>query len=323
MAFIDEAKIYVKGGNGGDGCNSLHRNKINRRGKPDGGPGGRGGDVIMRADCNVQTLLDFYYNKHFRAQRGAHGGSNNKTGRNGEDLYVKIPPGTTIRDSHTRLVLREITRIGDSVVISRGGSGGRGNSRGRESTKGEEVGEKELLLELRLIADVGLVGYPNAGKSTLISKISRARPKIANYPFTTKEPVLGVVKLYDGAHFVVADIPGLIDGAHAGRGLGDKFLRHIERTKLLVHMVDISALEGRPPYDDYKRLNRELRLYSPALGKKPQIVALNKIDMESAGENVTAFRKHLRRKVYPISALTGEGLKGLLDAILKKLKSQG
>jgi GTP-binding protein len=320
MPFVDEAKIFVKAGNGGDGCSSIHRDKFNRRGRPDGGHGGKGGDIIMRVDPNVQTLLDFRYNRHFRAERGAHGGSNNKTGRNGEDLYIRIPPGTTVRDVETGLVLRELTRVGESVIVCRGGAGGKGNSRGREATRGEETAEKEVVLELRLIADAGIVGYPNAGKSTLISKISNARPKVAGYPFTTKDPVLGVVKYYD-TNFVVADIPGLIDGAHLGRGLGDRFLRHIERTKLLIHLIDVATLEGRSPYEDYKKLNRELRLYSPALGEKNQIIALNKIDMASE-EVIAALKKRFRKKIYPISALTGEGVKELVSEVVKKLEQQ-
>ncbi|MFH1995973.1 MAG: GTPase ObgE [Candidatus Omnitrophota bacterium] len=322
MPFIDEAKIFVKGGAGGDGCNSMYRDKLNRWGKPDGGPGGKGGDVIIAGSTHVQTLLDFYYNRHFRAPKGARGGSNNKAGRNGEDLLINVPPGTTIRDIQTGLVLREIANAGDSVVISKGGKGGRGNSRGREAVQGEAVEEWEIKLELRLIADIGLLGYPNAGKSTLISKISNARPKIANYPFTTKEPVLGVAKLFGEEHVIVADIPGLIEGAHAGRGLGDRFLRHIERTKVLVHMIDISAQEGRSPIEDFRRLNRELALYSAALARKPQIIALNKIDLESASGRVDEFRKYVRKKVYPISAITGVGLKDLLVAAHKKLRSK-
>jgi len=318
--FIDEARISVKAGDGGDGCNSFHRHKLNRIGYPDGGPGGDGGDAIFEADENVQTLLDFHYRQHFRAESGSHGGSNTKKGHRGEDIHIKVPPGTLIRDAGTGLVLRDLVRPGDRVVIAKGGAGGRGNSRGRESEDGAPGEEKAIILELKLIADAGIIGYPNAGKSTLISKISSARPKIANYPFTTKEPALGVVKLYDGAGLVVADIPGLIEGAHKGKGLGHKFLRHIERTKVLIHLVDIAALEGRDPYTDYLNLNNELKLYSRELSKKPQIIALNKIDCAEK-KKIAAFKGKIgKKKVYPVSALKGDGLKELLRALYTECK---
>jgi len=320
--FIDEVRIYVKAGDGGDGCESMYRDRVNRIGRPDGGPGGDGGDVIFEADGNSQTLLDFQYRQHFKAKSGSHGSSNHKKGRRGEDLHIKVPPGTIIKDDETRLVLRDLVRPGDRVIIARGGAGGRGNSRGRGATAGDPGEEKTLRLELKLMADVGIVGYPNAGKSTLISKISSARPKIASYPFTTKEPILGVVKLYEGSSIVVADIPGLIDGAHNGKGLGHQFLRHIERTKLLVHLIDIAACDCRDPYADYENLNSELKLYSKELAKKPQIIVLNKIDCAQAKGNVAAFKKHLpKKKIFLISALTGTGVKELLDTVYKKVKS--
>ncbi len=320
--FIDEARIYVKAGDGGDGCNSFYRDRFCRKGRPDGGPGGNGGNIIFEADENVQTLLDFQYRQHFEAARGAHGSSNHKKGTRGKDLHVKVPPGTIIKDYETSLVLRELLRAGDSVVIVKGGAGGKGNSRGRPSEKGSPGEEKTLLLELKLIADVGIIGYPNAGKSTFISKISSAHPKIADYPFTTKEPVLGVVKLYDSQTFVVAEIPGLIEGAHEGRGLGDRFLRHTERTKILIHLVDVAACEGRDPIGDFKNLNRELSLYSKELMKKPQVIALNKIDLPSAKDNIKIFKKSFpRKKVFQVSAVSGKGIKELLNEIYKKLKS--
>lgn len=320
--FIDEAKIYVKAGNGGDGCNSFYRDKWNRIGRPDGGPGGDGGDIIFDADGNVQTLLDFQYRQHVEANSGTHGSSNHKKGHRGSDLHVKVPAGTIIRDAETGLVLRDLVNIGDSVIAAKGGAGGRGNSRGRESKKGEQGEEKTLILELKLIADVGIVGHPNAGKSTLISKISSAHPKIANYPFTTKEPVLGVVRLYEDASLVVAEIPGLIEGAHEGRGLGDKFLKHIERTKVLIHLVDVAACEGRDPVDDYRSLNKELKAYSKELISKPQVVALNKIDMPDSKKNILKFKKTVSKvKAFPISAASGEGVKELLNAVYKKVKS--
>lgn len=319
--FIDEAKIYVKAGDGGDGCNSFYRDKIVRRGRPDGGPGGGGGNIIFKADENVQTLLDFQYRQHFVADSGTNGSSNNKKGHQGQDLHIKVPAGTVIKDYKTALVLRELLKPKDAVIIAKGGAGGRGNSRNRPSEKGAPGEEKTLVLELKLIAEAGIIGYPNAGKSTLISKISSARPKIADYPFTTKEPVLGTVKLYDDFVFVAAEIPGLIEGAHKGRGLGDKFLRHIERTKVLIHLVDIAGCEGRDPIDDYLNLNNELELYSKELIKRPQVIALNKIDIESAEGNVRRFKKRFSgKRVFPISALTGDGVKELLTAVHKKLK---
>ncbi len=319
--FIDEAKVYVKSGDGGDGCGSFYRDKFNRRGRPDGGDGGNGGDIIFEADENVQTLLDFQYRQHLKAESGANGSSNHKKGKRGEDLHVNVPAGTIIKDARTGLILRDLAKTGDWVIIAKGGKGGKGNSRNRPSEKGSSGEEKTLLLELKLIADVSLIGFPNAGKSTLISKISRARPKIANYPFTTKAPVLGVVRLYDEASFAVAEIPGLIEGAHLGRGLGDKFLRHIERTKVLIHLVDIAACDGRDPISDYKNLNTELKSYSKELIAKPQLVALNKADLLGAGENIKRFKNSFPRlKVFPISALTGEGLKTLLKEVHKKVK---
>jgi len=321
--FIDEAKIYVKAGKGGDGCNSFYRDKWNRIGRPDGGFGGNGGDVIFEVDDNNQTLLDFQYRQHFEAASGTHASSNHKKGRRGEDLHVKVPPGTLIQDAKNAFVLRDLVKNGDSVIIAKGGEGGRGNSRGREAMPGALGEERTVILELKLIADAGIIGHPNAGKSTLISRISSAHPKIASYPFTTKEPVLGVVKVHDGVTIVVAEIPGIIEGAHEGRGLGDQFLRHVERTKVLIHLVDIAGWEGRAPLADYKMLNKELKAYSKELTKKPQIIALNKMDIPAAKDNLKKFKKGLppRTKVYPISAVTGEGVKELLEAVYKKVKS--
>lgn len=318
--FIDEARIYVKAGDGGKGCESLYRDRVNRIGRPDGGPGGDGGDIIFEADGNVHTLLDFQYRQHLKGYSGGHGSSNHKKGRWGEDLHIKVPQGTLIKDAGTGLILRDLVKAGDRVIAAKGGPGGRGNSRARSALPGLPGEEKILLLELKLIADIGIIGYPNAGKSTLISKISSAKPKIANYPFTTKAPMLGVVELHEGCTSVIADIPGLIEGAHKGKGLGDRFLRHVERTKLLVHLVDISAFEARDPYEDYVKLNNELRLYSETLAKKIQIIALNKIDLPEAGENLKVFKSKVPgKKVLPISALTGEGIKELLNECYKKL----
>ncbi|MBI5143657.1 MAG: GTPase ObgE [Candidatus Omnitrophica bacterium] len=319
--FIDEARIYVKAGDGGDGCNSLYRDRSNRIGRPDGGPGGNGGDVIFTADGNIHTLLDFQYRQHFKGESGSHGSSNHKKGSRGEALNIKVPPGTLIKDAKDSLVLRDLVRPGDSVIVAKGGAGGRGNSRGRKSEKGAPGEERTLRLELKLIADAGIIGYPNAGKSTLISRISGARPKIASYPFTTKEPVLGVVSSFGGFMLVVAEIPGLIEGAHKGRGLGDRFLKHVERTKVLVHLIDIAGTEGRDPIADYINLNRELGLYSKELAKKPQVIALNKADLPSAEDNIRRFRKHFpRKKAFPVSALAGDGIKELLANLCSTIK---
>lgn len=319
--FVDEAKIFVRGGDGGDGCNSRHRTLENKIGTPDGGPGGDGGSIIFEADPNIHTLLDFQYRHHFTAGSGLHGSSNHKKGHRGKDLIIKVPVGTLIKNADTGLVLRDLVKPGDSVIISRGGLGGRPNSRGRDAEKGFPGEEMALTLELKLIADVGIIGYPNAGKSTLISRISSARPKIASYPFTTKEPVLGVVKM-DDLSFLAADIPGLIEGAHKGRGLGHRFLRHIERTKILVHLIDIAATDCRAPYADYLKLNEELKLYSKELASKPQIIVLNKVDYPESKTHVKEFKKHLPgKKFLQVSALTGEGMEKLLAAISKKLKN--
>jgi GTP-binding protein len=320
--FVDEAKVYVKAGDGGDGCNSMYRDRFHRYGRPDGGHGGNGADVMFEADQNIHTLLDFQYRQHFQAESGNHGSSNHKKGRCGEALRVKVPPGTIIKDAPSGLVLRELVSPGDHVIIAKGGAGGHGNSKQRAAQPGLPGEEKTVLLELKLIADVGIVGYPNAGKSTLISSVSSARPKIANYPFTTKEPVLGVVRIHEGVNLVVAEIPGLIEGAHLGKGLGDRFLKHIERTKVLIHLVDIAACDCRDPYKDYTKLNKELKLYSKELMKKPQVIALNKCDLEQSKENIKKFRKHMRGvKTFPISAATGEGVKELMAAVYKKVSA--
>ena len=322
--FIDETRVRITAGSGGDGCNSFFKDRFHSSpiGRPDGGFGGDGGNVVFRADSNVRTLLDIQYRQHITAKSGTNGSSNHKKGLCGIDTLVLVPPGTLIRDFKTGLVLRDLVKAGDSAIVAKGGIGGRGNSRGREALKGAPGEEKDVKLELKLMADVGIVGYPNAGKSTLISKISSARPKIADYPFTTKEPVLGVVRIYESENLVVADIPGLIEGAHKGRGLGHKFLRHIERTKILIHLIDISARDGRDPYSDYIKLNKELKLYNEELGSKPQVVVLNKIDAPESKKAISVFRKHYgRKKLFLISAITGDGIRELLDEVYKKCKS--
>ena len=312
--LIDHVKIQVNAGSGGSGCTSFYRDRNVQKGKPTGGDGGTGGNIIFKADKNIHTLLDFQYKKHFTAGRGGHGGSNNKTGKQGEDLTIKVPAGTLIKELVTGLILRDLTIYDEEVIVARGGEGGKGNTKKRDGTPGEKGEEKELELELKLIADVGIIGYPNVGKSTFISRISRAKSKIANYPFTTKQPILGIVKMEPG-DLAFADMPGLIEGAHRGRGLGDEFLRHIERTKILLHMVDMAEAEGRDAYEDYLSIKKELTLYGHNVTKKPQLIACNKMDLPKARENFDRFSKKIDKTVFPISAVTGAGVKKLLGEI--------
>jgi len=316
--FIDGAKINVRAGSGGKGCQSIYRDKYQRNGIPDGGDGGKGADIIIRADRNLLTLLDFQYHRHFFGANGAQGSSNHKKGKGSEDVIVRVPLGTTIKDFATGSCLRELDVDGDQVIVARGGKGGIGNWHRKEATPGQAGEEKIILLDLKLLADVGVVGFPNAGKSTLISAVSNAHPKIAAYPFTTTGPILGVVQ---GSHrkFVIADIPGLIPGASAGRGLGIKFLKHIERTKVLIHLVDMSGFDGRDPLEDYKNINLELKNYSKSVYKKSQIICANKMDLPAAQENFKRFKKLIKKTVYPISALNKQGLEELVDAIAKKI----
>ncbi|MDD4941035.1 MAG: GTPase ObgE [Candidatus Omnitrophica bacterium] len=316
--FVDRAKIIVKAGNGGNGCESYYQDKYNMRGFPDGGDGGLGADIVARADRNLRTLIDLQYKRHFIGRHGGHGSSKNQRGRDAEPVVIKVPCGTIIRDMGIDCLLGELDTDGQELIVAHGGKGGRGNQKNRERTFGAQGDEKELLFDLKLLADVGLVGFPNAGKSTLISQISNATPKIASYPFTTKAPMLGVVA-YEDKEFVVADIPGLIEGSSTGRGLGDRFLRHIERTKVLVHMIDMAGSDGRDPLEDYRVINRELKGYSPAVLKKRQVIAANKMDLEAAEANLKRFRKSVKKKVYPVSALKKEGLEELIEAIGKEL----
>jgi len=316
--FIDSAKIYVKAGSGGKGCESYYRDKYTRYGIRNGGDGGRGADIIIRADAHLHTLLDFRYNRHFKGENGGHGSSQQKKGKDALPVIIRVPCGTTVKDANTGCVLRDLEYNQDEVIAVIGGKGGLGNHHSKEVTQPQAGQEKNLILDLKLIADVGVVGFPNAGKSTLISNISNAHPKIAAYPFTTKSPILGVVNAGDRS-FVIADIPGLIEGSSHGRGLGDDFLRHVERTKILVHLIDISGFEGRDPLEDYKTINRELKNYNKDVAAKKQIIAANKIDLENAGVNLTRFRKAIRRKIYPISALKKEGLEDLIEAIGQEL----
>lgn len=324
MTFVDRAKIRVKAGHGGSGCVSFRREKFVPKGGPDGGDGGAGGSVILIGDPNLSTLLDFKYRPSFQAQRGEHGKGSNKFGKSGADFQIKVPLGTVIKDADTGEVIADITEEETPIVVAKGGRGGRGNARFVSATNqaprdwepGEHGEEKTLLLELKLIADVGLVGFPNAGKSTLISKLSAAKPKIADYPFTTLQPNLGIVRYRDEGSFVIADIPGIIEGAHSGKGLGLEFLRHIERTKVLVYLIDCC---GEDPISDYETLLQELREHNPNLLERPQIVVLTKIDLQPE-ETFDTFEKKVSRTIFKISSVTGEGLTQLKDAIWQSLR---
>jgi len=327
--FYDQAKIYVKGGDGGAGAVAFRREKYVPEGGPSGGDGGRGGKVILVADEGLRTLVDFRYKRHYKAERGEHGQGKNMHGKSGEDLYLRIPVGTVVKDADTGEILADLVEHGQMVVVANGGRGGRGNARFMSNTnkaptiaeKGEPGEERNLLLELKLLADVGLVGFPNVGKSTIISRISAAKPKIADYHFTTLVPNLGVVELEDGESFVVADIPGLIEGAHAGAGLGHEFLRHTERTRLILHVLDIAGSEGRDPLEDFQIITEELRKYSEELAKRPMLIVANKMDIPGAEEKLRRLREELGDKyeIYPVSAATGEGLKDLVYAVARLL----
>ena len=325
--FTDKVKITVKSGDGGDGMNSFKSFKGYALGGPDGGDGGKGGDVYVVGDKDKNDLVDFRFGAKFTAGNGERGGTNNRFGKGGDDVVISLPLGTLVRDAETGKILCDVYTDGEKKLIARGGNGGKGNVRFTTARrhaphfaqKGEKTQVHTLILELKVIADVGLIGFPNVGKSTLLSKISAARPKIANYHFTTLSPNLGVVKYYDKS-FVAADIPGLIEGAAEGAGLGHDFLRHIERTRMLVHVVDISGMEGRDPYEDFKKINKELKEYSETLASLPQIVALNKCDVYGAEENIKEFKKKCRKyKKYPIAAITGAGTKELIEGIFAVL----
>lgn len=328
--FIDEARIYVKAGDGGNGCVSFRREKYVPAGGPDGGDGGRGGDVIFEVDEGLSTLIDFTRRIHFKAERGEHGQGSNRHGKSGKDLVIRVPPGTQVKDDEGRLLV-DLVRPGQRWIAARGGRGGRGNARFKTPTrqapafyeKGEPGEERWLRLELKLLADVALVGYPNAGKSTLIAAVSKARPKIADYPFTTLTPNLGVVSLGPGESFVIADIPGLIEGAHRGVGLGHEFLRHIERTRVLLYVIDASGLEGRSPVRDLEVLRKELALYRPELAERPSVVFANKMDLAEARAHVAALEeaaKAMGAAFYSGSAATREGLQDVIYALWQKLQ---
>lgn len=328
--FVDQAKIYVKAGDGGNGCLAFRREKFVPKGGPSGGNGGDGGDVIVRSTIHLNTLLNFKYRQHYQAQRGGHGEGSNRHGKNGEDCLFEAPVGTQIYDADTRELICDLDHPGVEVVLVRGGRGGRGNASFATSTNraprrvepGFPGEEKILQLELKVLADVGLVGFPNAGKSTLISVISAARPKIADYPFTTLSPNLGVVQSGDFSSYVVADIPGLIEGAHSGSGLGDQFLRHVERTRVLAHLIDVSDLGDADPTHAYKAIRRELGLYSPKLEEKKEVVVASKLDIADAARLKRLRNYCVRRQLsfYAISAVTGQGVRELKDELSRLLE---
>lgn len=328
--FVDRVKIYIKAGQGGNGKTSFHTEKFVRKGGPDGGDGGHGGDIVFVATRQLDTLADFKFTKHFRAEDGSNGESGNKTGKSGKDLIIKVPLGTVIKDSVTDGILADLFNDGDSVVALKGGEGGKGNARFKTSRRqapafsqtGQLTEEKQVILELKTIADVGLVGFPNVGKSTILSMLTNAKPKIANYHFTTLAPNIGVAKVYDKS-FVIADIPGLIEGASEGVGLGHYFLRHIERTRLLLHVIDISGSEDRDPYNDFKIINNELKKYGKVVASLPQIIVLNKCDLATK-EQIEAFKKKLSRlktkyEVVEVSAVSNTNLDTLLTVTSKTL----
>ncbi len=329
MKFIDEAIITVQSGDGGNGCVSFRREKYVPRGGPDGGDGGKGGDVVLVSSAGRRTLYPFRFQREFKAERGAGGQGRQRTGKNGGDVRIEVPPGTLIRDAESGELIKDFARPGETFIIARGGRGGKGNTHFKSSThrtprfsQPGEAGEfRRLKLELKLLADVGIVGLPNAGKSTLISVISAVKPKIADYPFTTLVPNLGVVKAGAREPFVVADIPGLIEGAHRGAGLGIRFLRHVERTRVLVHLIDAAAIDPQAPLAAFDAVNAELALYSPSLARKPQLIALNKLDLPEAEQHAHVFQRALKRrcKVHLVSAATGKGIAPLLYAIGRRL----
>ena len=319
--FVDRVEILVTGGVGGDGCSALHKEPYQRYPRPSGGPGGDGGDVSLVADSQLTTLLDFHFRHEFRGERGRHGTGNGKNGRRGADTLVRVPAGTIIYDAATGHLLRDLVHPADSLIVARGGTGGSGNiDKPHRAIPGKPGEQRKLRLELKLIADVGLIGFPNAGKSSLLARISTARPKVASYPFTTRTPGLGVVSAGEGASFVACDIPGLIEGAHEGKGLGIQFLRHIERTKLLVHVVDMASVNGRDPVEGFVKVNEELAAYNPMLSQRPQIVAANKMDLTEAQDALPHFRDAVGVPVYPISCATGAGIPELVRVMWSRLR---
>lgn len=330
--FTDYAKITIKSGNGGDGAVTFRREKYVAAGGPDGGDGGRGGSIYFKVDPNANTLIDFRYTKKFKAQNGENGSSGHKYGKSGEDLYIKVPIGTIIKDAETGKVVADLSQEGQEELVLKGGRGGKGNSHFATATRqvprfaqaGEDGEEKEVILELKLLADVGLLGFPNVGKSTFLSVVTDAKPKIANYHFTTIEPNLGVVKTKNGDSFVIADIPGIIEGASEGVGLGIQFLRHVERTRLLLHVIDVSGIEGRDPVQDFYTINEELKSYSEKLSTRKQIIVASKIDIMQDDTGLKALEELAKKEgleIYKISGATGEGVPELLNRVSEVLKT--
>jgi GTP-binding protein len=326
--FVDRVTIFVKGGDGGGGCCSFRREKYVPKGGPDGGDGGRGGSVIIRAVAGTDSLANIVNTKHWRAESGRPGGGSQKTGRDGKDIVIAVPPGTIIYDRDRGNILRDLTQASEEVVVGKGGRGGRGNKyfatstnrTPREHEPGEPGEERWLVLELKVIADAGLIGLPNAGKSTLLSRLSQAHPEIADYPFTTKHPNLGVVHAGGERVFVLADLPGLIEGAHSGVGLGYEFLRHVERTRVLVHLVEPMPLDGSDPLQNYRMVRRELELYRQELATKPEVIAVSKAELTGSAEVRERIARELGRDVYAISAVTGDGLAQLVGRVIEQLQ---
>lgn len=325
--FVDRAVIEVVAGNGGDGCMSFRRERYVPRGGPDGGDGGRGGSVIIHAKYGVDSLSTLAHQRFWKATRGTHGQGAKKHGRSGKDLHLEVPPGTIIRDLEDGFILKDLCETDDELIAARGGRGGRGNTHfksatnraPRECTRGEEGETRKLMLELKMIADVGLIGKPNAGKSTLLSRLSRARPEIADYPFTTKYPNLGLVQVNVDRSFVMADIPGLIEGAHEGVGLGHEFLRHVERTRVLIHLVEPAPMDGTDPINNYFSIRDELRQYDAPLAERPEVVAVTKAELPESAEIRDALAAKSERPVHCISAVTGQGLRELLHSVVEVL----
>jgi GTP-binding protein len=328
--FVDRVTIYCQAGDGGSGCMSFRREARVPRGGPDGGDGGDGGDVVVFADVNVSSLGNIVGHKHWRAGRGEHGKGSLMTGKQGEEAVIRVPPGTLVRDAERGFLLKDLDRDGDSVVVAKGGDGGRGNKHFATSTnraprqfeRGKPGVTRNVTLELKLIADVGLIGKPNAGKSTLLSRMSRAHPEIADYPFTTKYPNLGLVRTGYDHEFVMADIPGLIEGAHSGSGLGHEFLKHVERTKVLVHLVEPAPSDESDPLENYRTIHEELRLYDPTLLERPQIICITKSELAEAAAVYEQFTEQLGQPILRISAVTGHGLPKLVARILEELAAE-
>lgn len=325
--FVDRVTIKVIGGDGGNGIVSFRKEKYVPRGGPNGGDGGNGGSVIVRVGEGLTNLAHLSHQKHWKAERGDHGGPSNRTGRSAPDAIITVPPGTIVRDRDRGHVLRDLKGPGEQVIVARGGRGGRGNASFKSATNrtprqaedGQEGEERSIVLELKVIADVGLVGLPNAGKSTLLSRISRAHPEIADYPFTTKYPNLGTVSIDRERAFVVADIPGLIEGAHQGHGLGHEFLRHVERTRLLVHLVEALPTDGSDPLTNYRTIRGELEAYSPALAARPELLIVTKLDLTGAADARDRIQRELGREVLTISAVTGQGIPSLIQLVAETL----